>query len=299
RQRLDNATLANMRMFVVHKLSGYGPREPIFPGKMWFVDDMTHISTIQMGEVYPSSYNNEQATLIYSQQRSGVNEAILGMPQVGTPGTATSDRARIQEGNKKFDFVYGNFREFAEEIVTEVACVVQQFGPRNLAYYNQVENGRLVKQFFEMPQEYIRDGLLIQLKTAGQTQNKILDRQNWQQIAVHLQAYYQGLVSLAQPLGDPQLLRLIFTKGLGAATEAMRQILESFDTRNIDRMIVTELEDLLSGGPTQPGLVEGGVGGSPFVGQEPGMDQLTQAFSAITGNGNEQLNRLLLPNGRI
>src|SRR5690606_26168552 len=215
RQRLDNATLANMRMIVVHKLSGYGPREPIFPGKMWFVDDMTHISTIQMGEVYPSSYNNEQATLIYSQQRSGVNEAILGMPQVGTPGTATSDLARIQEGNKKFDFVYGNFREFAEEIVTEVACVIQQFGPRNLAYFNQVENGRLVKQFFEMPQEYIRDGLLIQLKTAGQTQNKILDRQNWQQIAVHLQAYYQGLVSLAQPLGDPQLLRLIFTKGLG------------------------------------------------------------------------------------
>lgn len=299
RQRLDNATLANMRMIVVHKLSGYGPREPIFPGKMWFVDDMTHISTIQMGEVYPSSYNNEQATLIYSQQRSGVNEAVLGMPQVGTPGTATSDLARIQEGNKKFDFVYGNFREFAEEIVTEVACVVQQFGPRNLAYFNQVENGQLVKQFFEMPQEYIRDGLLIQLKTAGQTQNKILDRQNWQQIAVHLQAYYQGLVTLAQPLGDPQLLRLIFTKGLGAATEAMRQILESFDTRNIDRMIVTELEDLLSGGPTQPGLVEGGVGGSPFVGQEPGMDQLTQAFSAITGNGNEQLNRLLLPNGRI
>lgn len=36
RQRIDNATLANTRMFKVNKMSNYGPNEPIFPGKMWF-----------------------------------------------------------------------------------------------------------------------------------------------------------------------------------------------------------------------------------------------------------------------
>jgi hypothetical protein len=115
RQRLDNATLANMRMLKVHKLSGYGPREPIFPGKMWFVDDMSHVETFQLGEIYPSSIPERASyTAIYSQQRTGVNETTLGMPQVGTPGTATSDLARIQEGNKKFDFVYANHQGVCE-----------------------------------------------------------------------------------------------------------------------------------------------------------------------------------------
>jgi hypothetical protein len=112
RQRLDNATLANMRMIKISKMAGYGPKEPIFPGKMWFVDKMEDLETIQMGEIYPSSYNNETSTLQYYQQRIGINEANLGMPQVGTPGTATSDLARIQEGNKKHDYSYRNLKSF-------------------------------------------------------------------------------------------------------------------------------------------------------------------------------------------
>ena len=61
RQRIDNATLANCRMFKVSKLSDYGPNEPIFPGKIWWVDNMEEVQTLQMGEVYSSSYNNELA----------------------------------------------------------------------------------------------------------------------------------------------------------------------------------------------------------------------------------------------
>ena len=51
RQRIDNATLANCRMFKINKLTQYGSKEPIFPGKMWFVDDKDHIETLQMGEI--------------------------------------------------------------------------------------------------------------------------------------------------------------------------------------------------------------------------------------------------------
>lgn len=294
RQRLDNATLANMRMIKISKLSGYGPREPIFPGKMWFVDDMTHIDTFQLGEVYPSSYQNEQAAVIYSQQRTGVNDTNLGMPQVGTPGTATSDLARIQEGNKKFDFVYANHKEFANEIIMDTAENIQQFGPRRIQYFDSAENGKLVRAFFDMPVGLIRDGLLIELKAAGQQQNKILDRQNWQQIAAMLQQYYQGLVELAMPLGDQQLIQTIFYKGMGAATEAMRQIFESFDIRNIDRMIVRELEDKIRAGLTissqpQPGAAPGPAGN----GQAQGLDLFAALTQGGTGNGSSPTNRLL------
>ena len=39
RQRLDAGTLANMGQLALKKTSGYGPDEPIWPGKMWFVDN--------------------------------------------------------------------------------------------------------------------------------------------------------------------------------------------------------------------------------------------------------------------
>src|SRR5690606_3910958 len=100
RQRLDNATLANMAQIVIKKGSGYGPGEPIFPGKMWFVQEVQNdIKEFKLSEVYPSSYANEQAIIGYFEKRTGVNEVILGLPQEGTPGTATSDLARLAEGN--------------------------------------------------------------------------------------------------------------------------------------------------------------------------------------------------------
>lgn len=293
RQSLDNATLANMRMIKVSKLSGYGPKEPIFPGKMWFVDDMAHVDTFQLGEIYPSSYNNQQSTLMFSQMRSGVNEVLLGMPQVGTPGTATSDLARIQEGGKKFDLIFSNFREFQTEIIQDTAVVIQESGPKRLAYYDTVEGGGLVQRFFDMPASAIRDGLIIQLRAVGQQHNKVLDRQNWQQIAALIQQYYNGILQLAQFTQDPTLIRTITMKGLNAATEAMRQLLDSFDVRNIDRIIVSEIEEQVRNGLQGVGAGQPGSDQSPGSIQAPGMDLITQALTSLNGGGNGTTSRLL------
>lgn len=307
RQRLDNATLANMRMIKVSKLSGYKSGEPIFPGKMWFLDDMSHLDTVQLGEVYNSAYNNEQATLMYSQQRTGVNDVVLGQPQTGTPGTATGDLARIQEGAKKFDYAYQNIKEFVQELIVDTACVVQQFGPRRIEYFDVAEGGQLVQQFFEMPVEYIRHGLLIELNTAGQQQNKVLDRQNWTTVATLLQQYYTGMLQLAQFGQDPQLIQYIVQKGLLAGTEAMRQVLESFDIRNVDRIVLSELlkqplqglggGQNVGGGISTQQALPGGVGGPPGAGQAQGMEQLAALVQAI-GGGNGNGVRGVLPGGR-
>jgi hypothetical protein len=292
RQRLDNATLANMRMIKVSKLTGYGPKEPIFPGKMWFVDDMDHVDSFQLGEIYPSSYSNEQATLIYHQQRIGINDLTLGMTQSGTPGTATSDLARLKEGNKKFDFVYANFKEFTNEIINDIAANIQQFGAHRVSYFDVAENGQLVKQYFEMPNEAVHQGLLISLKAAGEQQNDIVDRQNWTQIATILQQYFVGLTQLAMPLGNPELLQLIFTRGLGAATEAMRQILESYpNVRNADRMIVKELEALTNGFAAAGAQPRGAIGPGGVSPQQP-LAGPAQGFQGVRENGNGVTNRL-------
>lgn len=270
RQRIDNATLANTRMYKVNKMSNYGPNEPIFPGKMWFLDDMNDLQSVQMGEVYASAFSNEHQTLQYAQQRSGVNELNLGMPQAGTPGTATAELSRVQEGNKKYDFIYKNVKRLASEVVLDVACQIRQFGPRDEAYYDYADDSDFVKAFFQLDPLLIRQGLIVTIEAAGQQNNKLVDRQNWQQVSQMMTSYYQNSLLLAQSLGSPELMKKIAADGLVAATEAMKQILSSFDLKNINRMVLNEEEinaliaapQGIPGAPQQPEGVDPNSGGN-------------------------------------
>ena len=290
RQRLDNATIANMRMFVVHKMSGYGPKEPIFPGKMWFVDDMTHVSAIQMGEVYQSSFANEQAVMLISQQRSGVNEVTLGMPTVGTPGTATGDLARIQEGNKKFDYAMDNIKHALGELFMDVFLNIKRFGSRDADYYQTAPGGQVVQQILSAPIDVIRRGLIFELGATNSRSNRLVDRQSFAQITTIMQQYFVSLLQLSQ--GNPQLTTVILRKGLLAANEVTRQLLETFEIRNIDRILVTEIDQLLNqegGNGIQPAVqrfskVLGAGGSNPPNGNGStlGMDTIQEIARAVT-----------------
>jgi len=246
RQRLDNATIANMRMFVVHKLSGYGPNEPIFPGKMWFVDDMTHIAPIQLGEIYQSSFANEQSSLVFSQQRTGVNEVTLGMPQVGTPGTATSDLARIAEGNKKFDFSLKNIKQALNQLIVDSIINIKQFGVQRQEFIDAIPNGELINLVLQAPTALLRDKIIFDITLTGAQRNKLADRNNWKELSIIFQQYYTNMLQLAQFSGSQELLQMVTVKAFTAATEAMRQLVESYEVRNVDKVILSELEQALN-----------------------------------------------------
>lgn len=287
RQRLDNATIANMRMFKINRLSGYGPKEPIFPGKMWFVDDMDHIETIQLGEVYSSSFSNEQSAVLYSQQRTGVNEVILGMPQVGTPGTATGDLARIAEGNKKFDYSMDNIRDWFSILTMDALLNIKQFGPRHPEYFMHAEGSKEVLKVLGQSIDNIRKGILFEVKTAGQQQNRLLDRNNWQQIGALTNQYYVSMIQLAINANRPDLVQLILNKGMIAATEVMKQVLESFDVRSINRILVTEVEELLGEAKLlPPGSQRDSIGGTDQGTQDVNdAERLATIQKIIAGNG--------------
>lgn len=287
RQRIDNATLANIRMIVIHRLSGYGPGEPVFPGKMWFVDDMTHVRSEQMGEVYQSAFANEQASLIYGQQRFGVNELTLGMPQAGTPGTATGDIARIQEGSKRFEFLFDNSREFVSQLALDALVNIAQYGSKTKEYFDIVEDGHLVREFLSLPIGLIRQGLLIEIGATTQNSNRALDRQNWQSIAQVLQSYYQGLMALS--MNNPQLVALISQKGILALNEVAKQLLETFNMRNIDRILVKkEIEGLLRGQSGTSNLLgAGGNTGTEGNGNTPGIPSIQEVISQFATLGSK------------
>jgi hypothetical protein len=235
-----------------------------------------------MGEIYPSGYQNEQSDLIYSQMRTGVNEVTLGQPQVGTPGTATSDLARIQEGNKKFDLIYDNMNVFTHDIIMDIADCIQQFGPRQLSYLTTAENGKMVEEFFQMPSSYIRDNIILDLRVTSQQSNRLLDRQNWQQITQGITAYIQGIMELAQISGNQQLAQELAVKGMASATEAFEQFLQTFDIRNVDRIAFGELKQLMKNGlqnGVQPN--NGSNGGTPPNGQNSRMGNFINLLPQI------------------
>lgn len=261
RQRIDNATLANTRMIKINKLSGYGPNEPIFPGKMWFVDEMDHIDTIQMGDVYNSAFNNEQTSLMYAQQRSGQDELAMGQQNVGTPGTATDILSRTQESRGKSGYFFENFRDFMTEIILDLACTVQQFGPHDLELTQRDPNGQVIRQVLSLPEADIRQGLAFTLSVVGQNQNKLADRQNLIQLSQMLQQYWMAQTTLAQQVGNPQLMGMIILRAMTSSTEVMRQITESFELRNVEQIVIPQevsnaIEQLIKsggiGGPQNP-----------------------------------------------
>lgn len=264
RQRLDAGTLANANMIKVKKLSNISPNEPVFPGKIWFVDEMDEIDTFQLGGIYPQASNNEQQTLYYAQQRSGINELTLGMPQVGTPGTATSDMARVQESGIKFDYNYNNVKIALGRLVTDIVCNISRYGLSDERYYDTVPEGNILRQFFSLPANLHRSGVICSFEVVGQSANKMLDRQNWQTLQQIFTGYYQNAMVIAQMTGNPQLMMAVAMQNLNASTLAMKQVLESFDIPNPDKLTLAPLINGLL--PTVPGTDptgQSGIGTSP------------------------------------
>jgi len=54
-----------------------------------------------------------------------------------------------------------------------------------------------------------------------------------------LQGYYSQIIQLGMQTKNEQLLQVAIPQALQGASEAMRQVLESFDIRNIDKILIT------------------------------------------------------------
>lgn len=296
RQRVDNATLANMRMFAVKSTSGYGPGEPLFPGKIWSLDDPSDIQPVQMSEIYQSSVFNEDALVRYHEKRVGVNELILGMPQQGTPGTATGDLARIEEGNKRFSLVLKNIRHWLSQLGTDVLSNYQQFGDQERHWLVLDERGELVERVLRMPPELASTGAIVEITVSDATINRQVEQQQWMGLFQVLTNYYDRVLQLAQILGDPELFGEIGQRAMLASDEAVRRLLETFTITDTERFMLTseegpdvrEREEPGAGNGVAPGTVGGaGVGGLEGAQEPPGMEGLFETL-ALLGEGVAQ-----------
>lgn len=257
RQRIDNATLANMRMYKVKQGIGYGPDEPVFPGKIWMVEEADDVSEIVMTEVYASSFNNSAQVSLWSNQRTGVTEVTQGLPAAGTPDTATGSLSKVQESARKFDYTYRHSKKFILDITSDLILIANQYGVRDRRMFDMIPQGQIVEQLLMNPdQDLLKLMILDNMKLAGANSNKMVDRNTWTQLAGISQQYFSGMFQLAPAFG-PQISQQMAVKAMMAATEIMKQIYESFDVRSIDKLLFNfnqnVLSSQLSGGQLLPG----------------------------------------------
>jgi hypothetical protein len=237
RQRLDNATIANMAMFKVKKTASWiKDDEPIFPGKKWFVEDMEDIQPMFIGDVKASAYNNENQVVIYSQQRTGVNELTLGMPNVGTPGTASDSLARVQESNRKFDYTYNNKKDFLNRVLWRAAQSIIKYGPADRQVFSILPQGAEV-QIYLQDIERLKNKMFFNVQLAGAKNNKVLDRNTYTQLAGMQTQYWTQVMGLAQQLQDPNLAQEMAKAALRAADQINLEILRAFDVPNPEKLI--------------------------------------------------------------
>lgn len=103
--RNDNAKIANMRMLAMRRSVLTTNKDSVYPGKIWIADNPREdIQPIQLGEVYPSSSQQEGMSWQIASQATGMSEVERGFadPVLGTRDTYRGQMLRMSNAKGIF-----------------------------------------------------------------------------------------------------------------------------------------------------------------------------------------------------
>jgi hypothetical protein len=106
--RNDNMKIANMRMIAMRRSVLTTNKDSVYPGKIWITDNPREdISPVQLGEVYPSSGQQEQASWQIASQATGLSEVDRGFadPVLGTRDTYRGQMLRLSQAKGIFSSI--------------------------------------------------------------------------------------------------------------------------------------------------------------------------------------------------
>ena|SRR5215467_419157 len=271
-QQVDNATLANTRFFVGRRgVVRNGTR--IWPGRFLTVPDPgKDVVTLPMADIYPSMQELEQSCLAYSERRSGIADYQLGRESsvVGNRATATGTLALIQEGNRRFDLNVRDIRECLGDVGKKLLLLNAQFRPSGMAYFVKGSDGHLVEQAFDLPDDFIADGIGIELTASTATINREIEKQGLMAMMGQLTQYYQQLLQISgvamNPATPPPIQQMALEMADGARY-LMSMIVQTYEIRAVDTLLPQSIAGNMQNGQ-QPG---GPPGGAPPGAAQPGV----------------------------
>jgi hypothetical protein len=275
-QQVDNATLANTRFFIGRRgVVRNGTR--VWPGRFLTVPDPSRdVITLPMADVYPSMRQLETSCLAYAERRSGVADYQLGRESnvLGNRATATGTLALIQEGNRRFDLNVRDVRDCLGEVGKKLLLLNAQFRPSGMAYFVKGQDGELVEKVLNLPDEFLADGIGMELTASTATINREIEKQGLLAMMGTLTQYYQQLLQIGGIAMNPQTPPPVQKMALEMAEGArylMSMIVQTYEIRAVDTLLPPSLADQLQADtqqnpmPGQPGMPGAGPPGGAMV----------------------------------
>jgi uncharacterized protein YjaG (DUF416 family) len=242
-QRIDNATMANLKMIIKKRmLQGLKPGDPLYTGKVIEVNDIHNdMREFTMSEVYPSTVNNENLSRVVVERVSGVSDAqSRAMPVTRT--TATAQLALLQEQGKRVDMTIKSVRDAETEIGQLTVGLYFQFGTHGKALAWMGERGKVVEAIFKLPRRVIEIGLGIKAGAPTSQTNMEAKRQNSLALFNLLVQMYEKMLMLTGQLAQagiiqPQTMGPVAHALVKSADKFMRDTLASFDTNDPEEIL--------------------------------------------------------------
>jgi len=248
-RRNDNASLANSKMILKKKIvTALKPGDPIYAGKIVETNDpYRDVREFSLGEIYPSTINEEQLLQGRAEKLAGVNEGVAGAAMPVTRTTAAAQLALLQEQAKRIDLAVKSVREGLNEIGQMTLSLYFQFGTGGKAYaWLGEKRGTVVEGIFRLPRALEELGMGITVNSPTSVQNRQVKRENKIALFNLLMQLHKELIPFAQML-TPEQLPVIFGSLVTSAHKYMVDVLETFEETDPEAVLagIATLEKLL------------------------------------------------------
>ena len=300
-QRLDNATVANVRALRVSpKARQLDSNIELYPSAL-IVGEKDDIEAIAVGDVYPSTFKNEEMTLELVARRAGITPAVSGAGTGGVmkrPNVYSSQGtlAVMQENNSVVGFATAEFRHAHVSLGQVLTGIYGKFGTDG----KEQMLGKEAPLLMAALADFNRNRLRIPIRSSSGSLNREIDKQTGLLMSGAMQRHYTAVSQLLQAISNPivppevkkYMIRVI------VASEALhKKIMKDFGYEQPD-LYVPEAD--VSDQPN-PGAVQGGQmapggppsqgGGAPPTGGGGGnaplerMDSTLAGMAPFTGSG--------------
>jgi hypothetical protein len=236
-QRIDNATVANLQIILVKKLiRGLSPGDRLWSGKI-VKADAADVGTLRLGEIYPSTVNNEQIAQQYAKEISGVGDNITGSNQPVTRTTATAQLSMLEEANRRFDKPIKSIRKSVLELGKHCTDILADYGTYGLAEaWLGDEKGRIVEQGLADPRTFEPGNVRVQVKSTKSSVNREVEFQSAVAVMNMVVQMGQQFMQLAQ-MANPQAAGVVAHELVQALREPWKKVMQYSDSQNTDEAL--------------------------------------------------------------
>lgn len=231
-QRLDNATVANIRALRVSpRARALDSNMELYPSAL-LIGEKDEIESIAVGDVYPSTFKNEEVTLGLASARAGISPAVSGaggggMMKRPQQYSAGGTLAVMQENNSVVGFATSEFRHAHVMLGSDIAGMYGKFGTDGKEECFGIDGARLT----EALKKFEQNMMAIPIRSSTGSLNKELDKQTGMIMAGLLQRHYTAIGQLLQALANPMVppeARDYFTKTILASEMLHRRVVKDF-----------------------------------------------------------------------